>query len=348
MELEVQENPNYICKYERKEKEKEDLFIYYSSKEMEIKLSEKIADIFNLELSLFKYIGRGGGSFIYEAEIKGRKKSLIIKVISEEKYKNSNEIEIMVKLRHPNIISLFGYYTAKNTEQFIIMENGKMDLKYWQYNLLKRAFLSETFLCYIAFQILEGLKYLNRCSIIHYDIKPNNIVMDEALNIKIIDFSTSVDMSLIKESHVKLKYRGTALYMAPEVINREKIEIKNFHKIDLFSLGVMLYRLAFGYYPYDLQREDADNDDIIYQKITSEWKAENNETEFSSHFINFLNCLLEKDIDKRISINEALDHYWIQGAKIIMEEKENIYNANAFLTSLMTDYLHKFNEYIFF
>ena len=108
----------------------------------------------------------------------------------------------------------------------------------------------------------------------------------------------------------------------------------------------MLYRLAFGFYPFNLQREDVDNDDIILSKIDSDFKVENIETEFSKYFIDFLNGLLEKDIKKRININEALNHPWIKGAEILLEEKETINNATIFLTSLITDNFMKFNSYI--
>ena len=129
-------------------------------------------------------------------------------------------------------------------------------------------------------------------------------------------------------------------------MKRDKINIKNYHKIDLFSLGIMLYRLAFGFYPFNLQREDVDNDDIILSKINSDFKVENIETEFSKYFIDFLNGLLEKDIKKRINIYEALNHPWIKGAEILLEEKETINNATIFLTSLITDNFMKFNSYI--
>ena len=297
-------------------------FIYYSSKEIQKKLSEIIKSKIGLNLDYLKYFERGGSSFIYEGTSKDKKKSIVIKVISEERFKNFDEIKIMLRMRHPNIISIYGFYNNKNSELLILMEKGKMDLRG------------------------EGLNYLYKCNIIHYDIKPNNIVIDDLINIKIIDFSVSMDISEIKDSQIELKYRGTSLYMAPEVINKEKIEIKNFHKIDLFSLGVTLYRLAFGNYPFNLKREDADNDDVIYKKINSDWRVENKGTDFSKHFIDFLNCLLEKDINKRINIFGAMNHYWIQGAKILNEEKENIGNANVFLTSLITDNFINFNKYI--
>jgi serine/threonine protein kinase len=349
MQIELDEKQRFdlrINKPNEKSQNKDKELIYYTSQEVIKKLFEKINSIFKLNFNGLKYIERGGGSFIYEASLPNKKNPLIIKVISDKRCKSINEIKIMNKLRHKNIISIFGYYMDKNGDEFIIMEKGKMDLKAFQFNFLKRYVLSETFLCYAAFQILEGLKYLHRCNIIHYDIKPNNIVIDEFLNIKIIDFSTSLDISEIKDPFVQTKYRGTTLYMAPEVMKRDKINIKDYHKIDLFSLGIMLYRLAFGFYPFNLQREDVDNDDIILSKINSDFKVENIETEFSKYFIDFLNGLLEKDIKKRININEALNHPWIKGAKILLEEKETINNATIFLTSLITDNFMKFNSYI--
>ena len=330
-------------KYRNNAKELE---IFYSRDEAIQKLLRKIKLIFKIDLFDLKYLKRGGGSYIYEAILKAKRNPVIIKVIYDEKYKNFHETKIMTKLRNKSVIQIIGYYSAKNEEQIIIMEKGKMDLKEFQYNLLKRYILSETFMCYIAEQILQGLKYLHRCNIIHYDIKPNNIIIDDYLNIKIIDFSSSLDISEIEDNEIRLKYRGTSLYMAPEVIKREKINKKDFHKIDLFSLGVLIYRMAFGFYPFNLQQDDIDKDNIIIEKINSEWKVENIDKQFSEYFIDFLNKLLEKNISKRININEALNHPWIQGAKIILSEKENLNNVNAFLASLITDHFINFNNYI--
>ena len=63
-------------------------------------------------------------------------------------------------------------------------------------------------------------------------------------------------------------------------------------------------------------------------------------------FIDFLKKLLEKDIDKRININEALNHDWIKGANILFEEKEKMYNISNFLIHLITENILNFNEYI--
>ena len=90
-------------------------------------------------------------------------------------------------------------------------------------------------------------------------------------------------------------------------MKRDKINIKNYHKIDLFSLGIMLYRLAFGFYPFNLQREDVDNDDIILSKINSDFKVENIETEFSKYFIDFSNAKFKCECNLRIISDTGSD-----------------------------------------
>ena len=66
----------------------------------------------------------------------------------------------------------------------------------------------------------------------------------------------------------------------------------------------------------------------------------------SKYFLNFIKKCLEKDITKRISIDEALEDYWIKGANIIMNEKEKLYNADSFLINLIMDSFYEFNNYI--
>ena len=65
-------------------------------------------------------------------------------------------------------------------------------------------------------------------------------------------------------------------------------------------------------------------------------KINDGNSKYSEHFSDFIKKLLEKDINKRISINEALEHYWIKGANILIDEKEKLYNmkSNPFLLIL--------------
>ena len=93
--------------------------------------------------------------------------------------------------------------------------------------------------------------------IAHMDLKPNNIIVDEYLNFKIIDFSISINYKDKKYSEViKLPIMGTSLYMPLEVLFKQKIKYKELHKVDLYSLGFILYNLAFDTYPYNITSDE--------------------------------------------------------------------------------------------
>ena len=296
-------------------------------------------------------IGTGSESFVFKAIHSKSKKPVAIKLIlnNEEKTRNYSELNITNKIKNKNIITYYGVHELKKNElDCIIMEYAKFgNIRDFQKNILKRKDLSEQLLCYFTFQILNGLKYCNMCKITHFDLKPQNIIIDDYLTAKIIDFSVSLDYSKINSNKIKLPFRGTSFYMAPEVIKRKTINIKDLNKIDLYSLGVILYHLSFYTYPYNLNIEDVNDYDKIYNKITSNELTFNNEdNSFSQHFINFLKKLLEKDINKRINIYEALNHYWIKGGNILFNEKEKYYNCSSYLINLVTDHIINFDRYI--
>ena len=305
----------------------------------------------NLEgLELLECIGYGSESKVHKGQIKSSKVFVSMKMVIKKKddKKNLNEIIIGNKLKNKNIINIYGVKEIKKDEiDCILMEYAKHgNIKDFQTNLLKKNYLSESIICFLTFQILNGLKYCHTCKVAHFDIKPQNIVIDDYLTAKIIDFSISLDYSKIKKEEIKLPFRGTNFFMAPEVLSTQTIKVKDLNKIDLFSLGVTLYYLAFDSYPFGFTHEDVKDYPKIYEKIMKGVKIENKDNYYSKYFIDFLTKLLEKDINKRININEALNHYWVKGAEILINEKEKIYNAGNFLSYLITDHIKPFDDYI--
>ena len=86
---------------------------------------------------------------------------------------------------------------------------------------------------------------------------------------------------------------------------------------------------------------------IILLKISkNQLVIDNEDNYYSSHFIDFLKMLLEKDINKRINLDEALNNYWVKSAEILFDEKEKMYNAGKFLGYLVTDHFKNFDDYI--
>ena len=229
-------------------------------------------------------------------------------------------------------------------------ECNKGTLKEFIKNILKRDTISESLLCFISYQILNGLKYIHERKIAHLDLKPKNIVIGDYLTVKLIDFSICLDYSKIETNIIKLPFRGTSFYMSPEILSHKTLDVKDLNKVDLYSLGVIIFNLAFGSYPYGLTDEDIEVNQE-YSKILNKIENKNLEIDnednyFSSYFIDFLKSLLEKNISKRININKALDHYWIKGAKILIDEKENLFNSKKFLDNLINNSLINFNHYM--
>ena len=93
--------------------------------------------------------------------------------------------------------------------------------------------------------------------------------------------------------------------MAPEILNEKEIEVKYCEKIDIYSLGVTLYNLAFASYPYNLNEVKGDDYKEIKEKVNNENLSFPADFEVSEKFKNFLRNVLEKDYKKRYNIKEA-------------------------------------------
>lgn len=299
------------------------------------------------KFTVVELIGKGGESSVYKIKYIETNKFFCLKIMKKKKKERINypEFYISKKIKHKNLINLLSYHADPNKEyDYMITELGKSNISHFMKKILKKSILSETFLCFIAYQTLQGLNYLHMYKIAHLDIKPQNLVITETLEIKIIDFSVSIDYSKINGEEVKIGYIGTNYFMSPEILQRKKVKKKDLNKIDMFSLGVTLYVLGFGRFPFDIN--PGDNDELMIEKINSGWRVENIKNYFSKHFIDLLNGLLEVDINKRMNIEQALNSYFIQGAPLLLNEKENTYNAFSFLSYLITDHIRSFQEYM--
>ena len=332
------------------EKKSENIIKEIKSEKLKLIILETIPDFIE-NLEILNYIGSGNESEVYKVLIKENNKFVAIKFIFvlEDKKINTSEINISNKLKHKNIINFYFCGEIKKEVLYcMVMDHGRFGHMFTFMNkYLHQRVLSESFLCFFSYQILEGIKYCHKNKICHMDIKPQNIVIDEHLTPKLIDFSISLDYSLYcTDGKIKLPFKGTSLFMAPEIISQQYVAVKDINKVDLYSFGVTIFLLGFGYYPFDLNPDDVRKYNIINKKINSGLKINNNIRRFSPGFIDFLEKLLVYDINQRMNIDQALNHYWIKGANILLEEKENIYNGHNFLVYLLLDHFYSFKEYL--
>lgn len=167
----------------------------------------------------------------------------------------SREYEIHRNVRHPRIVSLYDVFEIDNNSFATVLECCKgTDLD----TLLKsKKRLPERQARAILLQILSGMTYLSQPSgsrqgIIHYDLKPGNILFDEVGDAKITDFGLSkiVDAPDPAESmELTSQGAGTYWYLPPECfITDEKVRISN--KVDVWSIGVIYYQMLYGVRPF--------------------------------------------------------------------------------------------------
>lgn len=307
---------------------------------------------------LCDYIGSGSESIAYSILIKyknrkGEKniKKAVVKAIISSRNKKDIEKETFAssKLKNSNIIDFYAFVKSKKGPlSLIFMEQAKYgNIKDFLIKTLKKPTFPESAICFFAAQILNGIQYCHKSKIAHMDIKPHNIVINDLCYAKLIDFSISLNYKdKNPDKEFKLPLKGTSFYMSKEVLGQSKIKYKDLNKIDLYSFGVVLFNLAFGTYPYGLTYGDEKNHDIILKKIKENELVFPDEKNFSKYFLDFLKKLLAKNIYERISLNEAMNHYWIKGATILNDEKEKSYNMCSFLGYLLTDHIKDFNDYI--
>ena len=278
-------------------------------------------------------------------DIKNKEKKTNEKSRKKDKFQHM-EISIHGMLKYKHIPEIYGYYKIENSSCIAMEFNKYGDLENFKKKVLKRASLSETLVLYIAGGIIEALNYIHTNNkIIHMDIKQQNVLIDDFLTVKLTDFSVSINYKKIKE-YIDLPMVGTCYYMSPEVLNKRRISVNEASKIDIYSLGVLLYLLAFYDYPYNLNDVGSKDYAQIAKNIAQKELEFPQDTGHSKLFINFLRNCLNKDIKKRYDIHQVMKDPWFKGYSIILNEKEKLYNAGKFIIDLMVDNLLTFNNYL--
>ena len=259
----------------------------------------------NFELS--EYLSRGSVGQVYKGLYKANKRQVAIKIIKNRFGKNSKdkekinsrmlqEMNISTKLHNINVMETYVHSKINDDYNFCVLEYGKNgDLEFFVRNLLKRIIISETAVNYFGKQILDGLEYLHKkCKIVHMDIKPGNILIDSGLSAKIADFSVSCSYSNFEpENLVKFPFVGTGKFIAPEIIAKANMKIKEAEKIDIYSLGVTLYCLFYGKHPYNLHEVPGKDYEKILQQIHKEKLEFPKERKISNLFKDFLEKIFE-------------------------------------------------------
>ena len=287
-----------------------------------------------------KILGRGSFGVVYLVKQRYLSRYFAMKVIKkssakakEEEENLMNEVDILRKLDHPNIVKITDFYSLK-TEYNIITEYCQEGELFDE--IKAQSPFSEAMAAWYLRQILSAVCYCHGMNIIHRDLKPENILIVKRQKngyhpIKIIDFGTAKVFQKEKAEHLLI---GSAYYIAPEVLSRNYTEL-----CDLWSCGVIMYILLTGRPPFNGSSEEE-----IMKKI----KEGNYDLKkypwgiISEEAKDLLKGLLQVNAKKRFSAKQALEHKWFQIEKT--KSSLNAYNVKNRQLNKLIDSLMKYRS----
>ena len=321
---------NSIILFESESKERKKILIKqgkYYLKESE-RLSKYLNEYFLLndsypksQISFYKYgrlIGKGAfgkvnlGLHILTGRI------VAIKSFNKNNLKNErakskiyHEINLMKNLRHSSVVKLLDTFETKNYI-LIVMENiSGGDLLSF---VKKRTKLNEKICKFIFKQLLQAIKYIHTKNVIHRDIKLDNVLIDLNNNIKLCDFGVG---KMIHEGEILTDQCGTPAYIAPEILENKGYEGP---PVDIWSSGVVLYAMLSGTVPFKANNLN----DLQNMIMTGNFKEI---PEISKESNDLLHKLLQVNPQKRITVDEAMNHPWFNSINNI-GVNNNIFEDN--------------------
>lgn len=274
-----------------------------------------------------KELGKGACGTVVLGVRKSDSRQVAIKAINKKKVTMQpgsslnvmNEVKLLRAIDHPCIIRLEDVVETED-ELFIILEladGGELFDK-----IIEKTKLQEDEAKLHFYQMVHAIEYLHTKNIAHRDLKPENILLvsDDDLNpvIKVTDLGLSkfVDM----DTHLKT-FCGTPQYIAPEVLfSRVRGDGTYGIKVDMWSLGVILYVLLCGCPPFN---PDNPNKGLIQQVCEADYRfPESLWGNISPEAIDLVKKLMTLKPERRLSAAETLMHPWMQDELIIKKAQE--------------------------
>ncbi|RFU81774.1 ste ste20 paka kinase [Trichoderma arundinaceum] len=291
-----------------------------SENEVMAKLKEAVSkEDPNLSYSKQKKIGQGASGSVYVAKIKdtavgiardflrqqGPRAQVAIKQMDlahqPRKELIVNEIMVMKDNRHKNIVNfLDAFLRNNNAELWVVMEfmegGALTDV------IDNNPSISEEQISTICHETCRGLQHLHAQSIIHRDIKSDNVLLDARGNVKITDFGFCAKLTEAKSKRATMV--GTPYWMAPEVVKQKEYG----PKVDIWSLGIMAIEMIESEPPY-LNEEPLK---ALYLIATNGTPRLKKPEKLSKELKAFLSVCLCVDVKSRASADELLAHDFLQ------------------------------------
>eukprot|EP00401_Gymnodinium_catenatum_P003154 CAMPEP_0117622902 /NCGR_PEP_ID=MMETSP0784-20121206/88377_1 /TAXON_ID=39447 /ORGANISM="" /LENGTH=914 /DNA_ID=CAMNT_0005426849 /DNA_START=69 /DNA_END=2809 /DNA_ORIENTATION=+ len=221
------------------------------------------------------------------------------------------EISILLSLKHSRVVKLIDVVEEHDCLYLVmeLVEGG--ELAEW---IVKMGSFSELTARYVFMQMVEGLTYIHSKDIIHRDLKPDNVLVDEVtsrqdlLEVKLSDFGHS---RLVNDGYnLTLTARvGTAMYWAPEISDPAKAALGYDQTVDLWSLGVVLYVMLVGFFPFD--RGDHTAAQLEHDVSALCFRRRRSGPELTVEAQSLIRSLLQLNPKDRLPLKDCLNHSWV-------------------------------------
>ncbi len=215
---------------------------------------ELIGKILASRYEIIEKIGEGGMAYVFKARDNLLNRYVAVKVLKDEYSRDEvfvkrfrTEAQSAASLIHPNIVSVFDVGEDRGIS-FIVME--LLESKTLKDYIEKNGALSNELTLKIAAQIASALEAAHKAHIIHRDIKPQNIILNQNLVAKVTDFGIAKVANATSATITSFgSTMGSVHYFSPEHAKGGYTDAKS----DLYSLGVVMYEMATGRLPFDAE-----------------------------------------------------------------------------------------------
>ena len=201
------------------------------------------------DYELREYIGHGGFGVVYRAFQPSLERDVAIKIILP-KYANhptfiqrfEAEARLIARLRHPYIVPIYQYWRDSGGAYIVMQWMGGGSVR----DLLKEGSLDIQVVCHMLDQLALALNVAHGNGVVHRDLKPDNILLDENGNFFLSDFGIAKDLAVLSNLTPADTIIGSPPYLTPEQIRHQTITSRT----DLYTLGIVLYELLVGEPPF--------------------------------------------------------------------------------------------------
>ena len=194
--------------------------------------------------SIEESIGQGGEGVVYQAYDRALQRKVAVKVIPYHDKGTLLEARAIARCDSPYVIQV--YDVAYDDKYLCIV----MELVEGNAPLTTDSIIEMTpdQFCHFFSQVLEAVESIHRSRLLHLDLKPSNILVDNEKRVKVTDFGISVfrDVSMFEDSKITIQRKGSWYCLSPEQLTQQAVS----EATDIFALGILLYTYLFKTHPF--------------------------------------------------------------------------------------------------